>query len=352
MKKQEIAIFKETVDKALDSFLKEELKNFKSITNHQKILFLLEHIRAVSAGGKRLRPFLVFSLYKLTNKKSSPEDIIDLLLAIELFHVFCLVHDDVMDEANERHGVPTVQAEAFQKLYTDHPLGKKISESQAFLVGDMLFAVVFKLLCRFAKKHPDTGLEVFEVFLNLAEEVFLGQMIDVHLTSQSVANEQEINEKNKLKTAQYSFARPLQIGALVAKRKDLVRLALAFGKEVGLLYQIQDDLLDIVGDPKVTKKPRFQDIAQNQQTILSVFIEKKGGQYAKRLQELKGKKIRDREQADLEKIFHDSGAVEHAEDLIKKHCESAKAILDKHKLSSAEKEVFNFIIDLVDKREK
>lgn len=352
MKKQEVAVFKETIDKALDSFLKEELKSLKDITNHQKILFLLEHIRAFSSGGKRLRPFLIFSLYKITHKKSKPEDIIDLLLAVELFHIFCLIHDDVIDDANERHGVSTVQAEAFQKIYADHQMGKKISESQAFLVGDMLFAVVFKLICRFAKKHPDTGLEIFEVFLKLVEEVFIGQMIDVHLTSQSVATEQEINEKNKLKTAQYSFARPLQIGALVAKRRDLVQVALAFGKEVGLLYQIQDDLLDIIGDPKVTKKPRFQDIAQNQQTALSVFIEKKGGQYAKRFQELKGKKVGFEEQADLEKIFHNSGAVEHAEELIKKHFRSAKAVVEGHNLSDEEKKVFNFIIDLVDKREK
>ncbi len=125
MKKNEIATFKEKIDKALDCFLRGELKNIKKITDHQKTLFLLEHLRAVSAGGKRLRPFFVFSLYKLDNKKGSPEDIIDLLLAIELFHVFCLVHDDVMDEASERHGVPTVHAEALHKLYTDHPLGKK-----------------------------------------------------------------------------------------------------------------------------------------------------------------------------------------------------------------------------------
>jgi geranylgeranyl diphosphate synthase, type I len=337
--------FKHTLDIELEAFLSSELQRYNAISSDETVNKLLEHQKVVTAGGKRIRPYLVYAAYTHEHKDAKPHDIIELLLAVELFHVFCLIHDDVMDDAAARHGAPTLQAFAETSFY---PGVRRVAESQAILVGDILLNSVFRLLLDFINTHPQHH-EVLPLFHTLIDEVCLGQMIDVDLTSKASVSFNDITEKNRLKTAYYSIVRPLQLGLTLAGRSDLEEFARLFGEQLGLLYQIQDDLLDVLTPQEVSSKPRFQDVAQNQHTLLRAFIEGKNDAHSVALKEYLGKPVSEADSDTLLDIFVQSGAVSYATECIQKHHKNAELYIEELP-SPSDRAFFTGIMNLIYKR--
>jgi geranylgeranyl diphosphate synthase, type I len=337
---------KSDVDLDINAFLDEQLRHYETITKNERLVDLLAHIKAVSAGGKRIRPFLVYSLYRHSNQGATSTDIMPLLLAVELFHVFCLIHDDIMDEAAVRHGVATAHAYAKETFYPTHP---RAAENQSILIGDILFNSVFKLLHEFATNNTH-GSKIISLFHDLVDEVCIGQMLDIDLTTQSSATIAAITEKNRLKTAWYSIVRPLHLGLVVAEREDLLPFATEFGEQIGLLYQTQDDLLDVIGDMSKTKKPRFQDVAQNQHTLLRAFIEEQTTEYSDKLQQFLGKPVTETGTSELEAIFTNSGAIEYAKKCIADYEEKTAHLIETKLTNDTDKEFFLGIMNLITKR--
>lgn len=347
----DIAAFQAEINTNLKTFLQKEFLSYQKISSHKEVGGILAHIGNVSAGGKRLRPLLVWSIYKQENKDAKPEDIMSLLLAVELFHIFCLIHDDVMDEASLRHGVPTLQALAHDSLYRNVPQGgQRIADNQAILAGDIVFNSVFKLFTTFVSTQPRISSKLLDVFHLLIDEVCIGQMIDVHLTAQKLVLDADIVEKNRLKTAYYSFARPLHLGVIVAGRSDLLAFVLEFGEQMGLLYQIQDDLLDITGNAHETKKPLFQDIAQNQHTLLSNFVRAQGAEQTAVLECFVGKTLTVEDTITLQELFSSCGAIAYANELIDQSAAGAEALIERHTLSETDGELFRQLLGLILKR--
>ena len=347
----DIAAFQTELNSRLDIFLQEEFLAYQAISKHSDVLSHLKHIQAVSHGGKRLRPLLVWSLYQHNNPSATPDSIMPLLLAVELFHIFCLIHDDIMDEALTRHGVPTIHAHAKQNFYKPTLTGAaKIADNQAILAGDIVFNSVFKLLHTFAATHQKTSHEVLSVFHTLVDEVCIGQMIDVHLTAQTKATDEEIIEKNKLKTAYYSFARPLHLGVVVSGRTSLLPCALSFGEKLGILYQIQDDLLDIIGDPAVTKKPPFQDVIQNQHTLISNFVRASSPKASHILDSFSGKTLSEDDITTLKELFISTGAIAYTDTIIDTTISEISDLLETHGLADDDKELFMTLVSLILKR--
>lgn len=201
-------------------------------------------------GGKRTRPLLTLLSCRLFGEPGIKA--INAALAIELFHNFTLIHDDIMDEAPLRRGKETIH--------------KKWNRDVAILSGDVLFVEAFKLLSQHkANILPD----LFAVFNQTAKEVCKGQQLDMDFESSTSVTIESYIEMIRLKTSVLLGA-ALKIGAIVAGEKDLgnIQNIYDYGVHIGLTFQMQDDLLDLYTQSDKFGKQVGGDILSNKKTYL------------------------------------------------------------------------------------
>lgn len=203
----------------------------------------------VGLGGKRIRPILTLMSCELFGGKK--EEALTQAIAIELFHNFTLIHDDIMDNAPIRRGKETVF--------------KKWNANIAILSGDTLFALAYQYA---QQARIDILPDTLSVFSQTAIEVCEGQQYDLNYENSNEVSVDEYIEMIRLKTA-VLFGASLKIGALVggAKIEDANALY-DFGINIGLGFQLKDDLLDTFGDEKVFGKQTGGDIISNKKTFL------------------------------------------------------------------------------------
>ncbi len=205
----------------------------------------------MSLGGKRLRPILTFigaQLYTEDLNKAIPP-----ALAVEIFHNFSLVHDDIMDEAPLRRGKPTVH--------------EKWNDNVAILSGDMMLVKAYQQL-----ENVDTALQstLLPIFSRMAIEVCEGQMLDMDFENRDTVSPEEYLQMIAFKTSVLIGA-AFQMGALVggASIEDAEKLY-TFGLDLGISFQIMDDYLDVYGDPEKFGKQVGGDILANKKTLLQI----------------------------------------------------------------------------------
>lgn len=205
----------------------------------------------LSLGGKRVRPILCLMSANLFS------DIVDKAvkpaIALEIFHNFTLIHDDIMDNADVRRGKPTVH--------------KKWNPNVAILSGDAAIIVAYKYV---AQTDPALLPEILKVFNATALEVCDGQQFDMEYEKLPVVTEDDYLRMIELKTS-VLLAAAAKTGAILggASLQDAERLY-NFGRNLGLAFQLQDDLLDTYGDPKVFGKAIGGDIISNKKTFLMI----------------------------------------------------------------------------------
>ncbi len=204
----------------------------------------------LSLGGKRVRPGLLLMAYNMYQ-----EDVTDALpaaFAIELFHNFSLLHDDIMDEAPLRRGKETVHM--------------KYGTNSGILSGDVMLIYVYKYLNMIKdKSHLDRVLSIFN---QVAIDVCEGQQYDMNFEEQRKVSIEEYLKMIELKTA-VLLGGALQIGALIGgSSEEDAQLLYDFGRYVGIAFQLQDDILDTYGDPEKFGKKTGGDIVQNKKTYL------------------------------------------------------------------------------------
>jgi len=213
---------------------------------------LYEPVKYILAtGGKRVRPALVLIGCDLFG--GIPSAAIFPALAIEIFHNFTLLHDDIMDKSEMRRGKPTVH--------------HKWDENTAILSGDVMSMLASRLI----NESPGATLKhVNEVFTKTAMEVCEGQQYDMNYESRVMVDEAEYLQMIELKTA-VLIAASLKIGAMLggAAEKDAEDLYL-FGNKLGMAFQLQDDLLDTYGNEEEFGKKTGLDIIDNKKTILMI----------------------------------------------------------------------------------
>ncbi|NCA84741.1 MAG: polyprenyl synthetase family protein [Clostridia bacterium] len=199
--------------------------------------------------GKRLRPVLMLAACDLFGGK--PETILNAAIAIELFHNFTLLHDDIMDNADLRRGKETVH--------------RKWNNNTAILSGDTMFALAYRWMLK--TKHPQI-IEMLSTFTQTAVEVCEGQQYDMDFEKMPAVSIPEYLNMIRLKTA-VLLGCSLKIGALAtdATPRD-VQLIYDFGVSIGIAFQLQDDMLDTFGDGKKTGKTPGGDIIANKKTYL------------------------------------------------------------------------------------
>lgn len=210
----------------------------------------------LSLGGKRIRPALVLLACDLFS--GSVESALIPAVAIEIFHNFTLLHDDIMDRSEMRRGYPAVHM--------------KYGENEAMLSGDVMSMLASRLI----NQSPGVVLySVHEIFTKTAMEVCEGQQYDMNFEKRATVSENEYLKMIELKTA-VLIAASLKIGAILggASQKDANELY-EFGLNLGIAFQLQDDLLDAYGDPAVIGKKRGTDIVDNKKTFLLIKALKK-----------------------------------------------------------------------------
>ena len=205
----------------------------------------------LSIGGKRLRPVLALMACNLFNDKI--DDAVIPATGLEVFHNFTLVHDDIMDHAPVRRNLPTVHS--------------KWNLNQAVLSGDVMAFIANEC---FLQTPAHCMSKVFRVFNKAAIEVCVGQQLDIDFEKAAIVSHEEYLRMIELKTA-VLLAASAKIGAIIGGCDDReADLLYEFGRNLGLAFQIQDDLLDIYGDVKVFGKILGGDIISNKKTYLLV----------------------------------------------------------------------------------
>lgn len=231
----------------------------------------------LSIGGKRIRPVMTLMACNLFTDNIS--DAIMPAAGIEVFHNFTLVHDDIMDKSVVRRGFPTVH--------------NKWDTNQAILSGDVMAFIANECFLQTSEKNL---YKVFRVFNKAAIEVCIGQQMDMEYEKAAVLSQDEYLEMIEMKTA-VLLAASIKIGALIGGGNDKdSNLLYEFGKNIGIAFQIQDDLLDIWGDTKVFGKKQGGDIVANKKTFPFIkAFEMASGETLKQLQMLFSTKDPDQE---------------------------------------------------------
>lgn len=281
----------------------------------------------LSLGGKRIRPALVLLSCDLF--AGSLETALNPAVAIEIFHNFTLLHDDIMDRSEMRRGNPTVHI--------------KYSENVAILSGDVMSILASRLI----NQSPGAVLHtVHDVFTRTAMQVCEGQQMDMNFEEKLTVTEEEYLKMIELKTA-VLIAASLNIGAILggASNKDADELY-EFGRNLGLAFQLQDDLLDTYGDPILTGKKVGTDILDNKKTFLMISALNLGnGEQVAELKLWLSKKDFDREEKikAVKQIFDQLNIEKVTKQKMQEYFQAAIAILKNlNRPEESKSELYNF----------
>ena len=267
----------------------------------------------LAAGGKRVRPQLAMIACQMFGGKE--EEVLPAALALEVFHNFTLLHDDVMDKADVRRGRATVHV--------------KWNENTAILSGDQMLIEAYKLLSGVpADKLP----RVLQLFNKMATEICEGQQYDVDFETQEQVTIDEYLKMIRLKTS-VLLANALQTGAYIAGADEQAQEALyEFGINIGLAFQIQDDILDVWGDPRTFGKAVGGDISCNKKTFVFLEARRRGGKRreGERLEEWYSQVLEDNTTkiASVKEIFEQLDVRTACEKVVEEYTQKALALLN------------------------
>ena len=283
----------------------------------------------LSLGGKRIRPVLMLLGYNLW--KEQPEDILMPACGIETYHNYTLLHDDLMDNADVRRGHPTVH--------------RRWDANKAILSGDSMLVLAYQ---RMQQVPADKLPAVLSLFTETALEIGEGQEYDMTFETRNDVTEEEYIEMIRLKTS-VLLACALKIGALLADApaEDADRMY-RLGEQVGLAFQLQDDLLDVYGDPKVFGKAIGGDITSNKKTymLINAFNRANDKQHAELARWVDAKSFnREVKVAAVTRLYDEIGIRQLCEEKINHYFEQARQTLAEVNVDDALKEPLRHYMD-------
>ena len=266
----------------------------------------------LSIGGKRIRPTLMLLAYNLY--KEDPERILSSAVALETYHNYTLLHDDLMDNASMRRGQPTVH--------------KKWDANTAILSGDSMLVLAYE---RMAKCPVEKLKPVLDLFTETALEIGEGQQYDMDFETRNDVREEEYIEMIRLKTS-VLLACATKMGAILADapQEDADNLY-KFGEQMGLAFQLQDDYLDVYGDPEVFGKAIGGDILCNKKTYMLInAFNLANDEQRKRLQQwVKAENPDPRQKIEaVTQIYNEIGISQLAEQKIKHYFNESRKYLE------------------------
>lgn len=309
--------------KTADEILKMVNEFLDHLSYDRKPESLYEPIKYVlSMGGKRIRPTLMLLAYNLY--KENPEDILMNACALETYHNYTLLHDDLMDNADMRRGHLTVH--------------KKWNDNTAVLSGDSMLVLAFQRMMQCDTKHLKDILDLFTV---TALEIGEGQQYDMEFETRNDVKEEEYIEMIRLKTS-VLLACALKIGAILADAsvEDADNLY-KFGEQIGLAFQLQDDYLDVYGDSKVFGKEIGGDITSNKKTymLINAFNKANDAQRKELTRWVSARDFDRNEKVDaVTRLYNEIGIDQLAQDKIAYYFGQSKKFLDAVNVPEEKKE--------------
>lgn len=321
----DIIQFKKHLDKLLTAELYWKIKQLNQYWADANVNLMIEYLYdIVTSGWKRIRPYLVYISYKSFGWEL--DDILQFSSAFELFHNFALIHDDVIDKWIKRHWILTAN-EKFKK-YIKNNDKQHLSNSQAILVWDLLYNRSLQIINKKYWFDSKDYNKAVDYFFRMIDEVILWQMIDVNIMWLKKVNKESIRLKNYLKTASYTFIKPMQIWAILAWNFVNLNIIEKLWENMWLAFQIRDDLSDVV--KKSSDKTQFSDIQDGQHTYITDYIYTNWTKNQKAvLNKYMWNKLWNKDIIIVQKMIEWSGAIQHCFALINDLCSEAEMQLNK-----------------------
>lgn len=304
---------------------------------------LPELLRSLAASGKRIRPTMCFwgwlaagGLQGQAARVGLPDtgsidDVVQVGVALELLHVFALIHDDVMDESDSRRGQPSVHTLSAQLHLHARARGnaQRFGESIAVLVGDLAHAEADHLVTTL----PEPMRRIWRL---LVIELVHGQSRDLTGTAAGRRDLAHARQVARMKSGAYTVERPLQLGAAAAGAGAEVTQAISlFGREVGEAFALRDDLLGVWGDPRLTGKPAGDDLLSGKPTvILSLAHDRLTGPAREALERVGEPELSPADVTRLQDALKAAGVVDAVESRISTHVRDAIQALDQPGIDS------------------
>lgn len=294
----------------------------KSLPFNRQPASLYEPVKYVlSIGGKRMRPVLMLLAYNLF--KENPQSILNQACALETYHNYTLLHDDLMDNADLRRGHETVH--------------KRWDANTAILSGDSMLVLAFQQM---AQCPEDKLKAVLDLFTETALEIGEGQQYDMDFEHRMDVREDEYIEMIRLKTS-VLLACALKMGALLADASaEDADLLYKFGEQIGLAFQLQDDFLDVYGDTKVFGKAIGGDIVSNKKTfmLINAFLRANEQQRAELHRWVEATKFDEQEKiAAVTRLYNEIGIDKLAQERIDHYFKQGLACLEAVKIDAERK---------------
>ncbi|KAF6245348.1 polyprenyl synthetase family protein [Nitrosopumilus sp. b2] len=313
--------------KIVNKFLKSKLKG-----NPKKLYDAAGHL--IIHGGKRLRPYMVIRSCQILGGKVS--DAMPAASAVEMVHNFTLVHDDIMDNDEMRHGVPTTH--------------RKYGMPIAILAGDVLFSKAYQVISD-TKLSPTATTHIISRLAKACVDVCEGQLLDVKMAEEKKipTQSQYITMIGKKTAALFDVSCSMGAICATSKDKDISNLS-SFGRNLGIAFQITDDLIGVMGDPKITKKPVGNDLREGKKSlpILMAIKFAKGKDKKIILKAFGNSKISRNDLSKAVEVIRSLGIEESVRKQALKYAEKAEKSLSKY--SGSAKNELIALLDFVVKR--
>lgn len=271
MIEEQIKDFKRRVDAEIERFLDNEFLENKQKGSPGEILEAIDFARNyILRGGKRLRPFLFYYSYSLSDEKGDEEEILKISVALEFLHTYFLIHDDIIDCDSLRHGglaMHSQYTESYKSRVGDTDL-RHFGVSMAIVVGDLVSSWVYKIILD-ANFDVKKKIEAMRKIAEITSDTLAGEMIDQTLGASDSFDENLIFRVGDYKTARYTVAAPLELGAVLSGAdQEEIDYILRFSVPLGIAFQTKDDVIGLFGDEKKTGKPVGSDIKEGKKTLL------------------------------------------------------------------------------------
>ncbi len=273
-------------------------------------------LHPIEAGGKRIRPCLTLLACEAVGGESGAA--LPAAASVELLHTFTLIHDDIMDHDSERRGRPTVHS--------------VWGEEMGIIVGDTLYSTAFKALLDVRRRGVgDTRvLDAVEALVEANGELQEGQIMDMFFEERESVSEEEYTSMIRKKTGALIEA-AVKIGCIVGGgSKEQLEAFKTYGNNIGLAFQVKDDVLDLTADGKDLGKPVGSDVRAGKKTLVMVHaLENSGGEDKNRIQDVLGRKdASDEEVKAVVAKLRELGSIAYAEERVSTLIDEGKAALD------------------------
>lgn len=345
--KKTLLKYKQKIDPELDSYFQKVIAENNKIDIN--ISNAIDYVRQITmASGKRARAAFMYYGY-LAAGGTKKKDIAKASISVEIMHSFALIHDDIIDQDDLRHGITTthVHYSNMAKKYFKNKNAIHFGNSMAIVIGDMINALGNRVLLE-ANFPPHLVAKAALCLQNIIFITILGETEDILIENRGQATEKEILQMYKNKTAKYTIEGPLQIGAILAGANTKLLQALSsYAAPAGIAFQIQDDILGVFGTKVKLGKPIASDIRQGKQTILIAKALEKANKKQKVILKncLGNNNLTTQDLADFKQVIIDTGSLKYAQDMATKLITKAKAEITKQRIP---KESKDFLINIAD----